>query len=298
MSVMRSLGIIGGILLLGIAMPELTGSARTGGEAGKSTVLAQGLDRLPPQPADTAQARAFLDGMRGASPVACGLASQLIEGHWGMRNVSPNLHAVRGGRDAVELSHWVMRGDFDPSIIGPLGAALGDRDPCVRQTAARLLGRVKHPDAGARLIQALGASEAATRTMGALGLGVAEDEASIDPLVSALGDPVAQVRAMAAWALGEIESDAAVPALSRALRDADADVRATAAWALGDIESDSAIDPFVGAMGDTERSVRVNVAFALGEIEDPRAKEHLVRLLQDRDAEVRRAAAWALGNIE
>lgn len=257
MSIVRGLGVIGGVaVLVGLALPRL------------APATAQTRDVFPTAPDDTARVRAFLASVRGAPALVCGLAGRVVEGQYGWRRVEPSVGGSAGGGEAADLARWAVRGRFDASVVEPLARALTDPDQCVRTMAARLLGRTESEDAAARLRTALNHTDPATRTVAALGLGVAESKEAVQPLVSALDDRDAGVRATAAWALGEIEDAAAVTPLMSIMRDADPSVRLNAAYALGEIEDPRARDPLALALAsDRDPGVRRAAAWALGNLD-------------------------------
>jgi HEAT repeat protein len=129
-----------------------------------------------------------------------------------------------------------MRDIESAGAVPVLGAGLSDRDVCVRRVAARLMGRVTHPDAQKSLLRQLSGGEDHSRQMAAIGLGYSGSRASVEALIESLGDRDAGVRSAAAWALGEIEDSRAIEPLTRALaEDPDPAVRSQAARALGEI---------------------------------------------------------------
>lgn len=183
-------------------------------------------------PNDSAMAVRFLTGMRGASPLQCEAALHGFRmGFWRSFHVAPD-----AGPDERALLAWAADRIRDPAAVAPLAAGLADADPCVRRTAARLLGRMALEDAVAALLRALRSQDARARELAAVGLGYAERRSTVEPLVGALHDDAAPVRAAAAWALGEIEDMRAELPLVEALeRDRDPAVRRAAAWALGQL---------------------------------------------------------------
>jgi HEAT repeat protein len=250
------------------------------------------------QPPDSALARAFLAGVRGAAPLMCELAGRGMDNRWG--DGMPDVAGELGSdTDTHEVMLWAMRDVNSAEPVPILRAGLSDADPCVRTMSARLLGRTRDPAALAALIPALRDQIAETRSAAALGLGYAESPRAIEPLSLALKDADAHVRASAAFALGKIENPTAVTSLGTALQDVSASVRATAAWALGQIEDHRSVPALGTLLVDSDTGVRRNAAWALGRIEDARAIGPLTSALEhDSDATVRRAAAWALGNIK
>jgi hypothetical protein len=225
-----------------------------------------------------AQVARLLAGVRGASPIACELALRAVDmqgGWFGRYGSAPG--AVDTA--AQGLVHDVSNGVLNADVVPPLRDALADADPCVRRTAAPLLGRVEGTAGVDALVAALRASAPGTREVAAIGLGFA-------------GRRRTEMAAAAAGA-------SAGPALIAALRDGEAGVRTAAAWALGRLDVHDAVPALMTAMRDPSAWVRESAAAALGEIEDPRAVEPLAAALSgDAEPRVRRAAAWALGQMK
>jgi HEAT repeat protein len=156
--------------------------------------------------------------------------------------------------------------------------ALRDRDPAVREEAAKSLGN-DHRRYGAK-----------TKT-------------SVPALIAALADEQAKVRAAAAGALAQMGPDAntATAALTGLLNDKEAGVRAAAAGALGQMGPDAKmlVPTFTALLDDKDAGVRVAAAGALGGM-GPDAKTAvpaLAKLLKDENYGVWCAAAGALGGI-
>ena len=186
-------------------------------------------------PADLPNVSALLDAMRGTGSVPCALAMNEIEGRngWGWSDEPmPGVDST-----TIALRKWLNEGIEDPAVVAPLRAALAPGDPCVRQTAARLLGRTKHPNAVTALAAALKDADPTTRELAAYGLGVSDAGAAFDPLVAALKDQEPRVRAAAATALGHHDDHRASAVLLPLLTgDRVPMVRQAAAYALGHIE--------------------------------------------------------------
>lgn len=185
---------------------------------------------------DVAQVNLVLDGMRGTSPVPCGLALTVLDGRngWGW-----NHDEVQSGTDSTigEIRKWAGEGIKDPAVVPILRAAMGPGDQCVRESAARLLGRTEHPSAVAALATALKDQDIETRRLAALALGMGEGKGAFDPLVAALRDQEATVRATAALSLGRLGDKRANSALVPLLTgDRVPSVRRAAAYALGDLD--------------------------------------------------------------
>lgn len=176
-----------------------------------------------------------------------------------------------------------------------LARLLRDRDPQVRSTAARGLGRLGQPGAAPFLLAALGEPRPlpAGLVAGALldlGPGTA------DALVDGLRHGTASARTVAAELLGLHGALAAGPDLRTVLAgDAEPAARAAAARALGRLGSPAAVPALIAALGtDAAGVVRSAAAAALGAVGDPRAVPALDAALTDADLPVARAAARAL----
>jgi len=195
---------------------------------------ARGADGSPT--ADLPNVTALLEAMRGTGSVPCALAMNEIEGRngWG-RGYDEPMPGVDSA--TVAIRKWLNEGIEDPAVVAPLRAALAPGDACVRQTAARLLGRTRHPQAVTALVAALRDADASTRELAALGLGMSDSRAAFDPLVAALRDQEPGVRAAAASALGHLDDHRASAVLLPLLtNDRVPMVRRAAAYALGHLE--------------------------------------------------------------
>lgn len=184
-------------------------------------------------PEDSANARALLDAMRGTAPIPCAFALSVVEGNGGWGNWDGGSGA---GEDpnAADLRDWLQHGLTDPAVVPMLRAALAPGDACVRQTAARLLGRSHNLTAVRALVEALRDADPSIRELAALGLGLSEDPAGFDPLVGALRDTASRVRATTAVALGRLGDHRATEKLVPVLaHDPVPEVRRAAAYALG-----------------------------------------------------------------
>jgi HEAT repeat protein len=215
----------------------------------------------------------------------------------------------------------------DPKAIRVLGSHLSDPNPCLRRTAAQLLGGSNNDEALRTLREAMKSSDGKLREAAVLGLGHAEDMGSFDALTKSLRDPDNDVARMSAWALGEIEDAKAIPPLVDALKTQNAGLRHAAIWALGQIEDPKAVDPLLPMLKSQDTETRrtggrgvgrhrrrsgnrwshgnswrrpmskcgLAVVQGLGDIEDKKATRPLLKLLNDSDPDVRQATAEALG---
>lgn len=209
-----------GVLVLGLAAAVLS--------SGRD-VAAQ--SRVANDPANT---QALLDAMRGTAPIPCGLALSVIEGNsWGGWNGGGMVLDTTVDR----MRDWLAHGMADPAVVPVLRAAMAPGDACVRQTAARLLGRTRHPRAVTALTEALRDTDAYTRELAAIGLALSEAAGAYTPLIGALRDAEPRVRAASAMALGKLGDHRATADLVPVLqRDRDPAVRRAAAMALGALD--------------------------------------------------------------
>ena len=217
----RARRLVLGLLTLGVAL--------------SLTLPDRGMAAQSRSPADLANVQALLEGMRGTAPIPCGLLFTMMEGNgWGNR--SPG-HAADSDPAVERIRDWLERPITDPAVVPLLRTALAPGDACVRQTAARLLGRTRHPRAITALADALRDADHTTRALGALGLGFSEGPGVFEPLVGALRDSEAPVRANAALALGHLGDHRAMSSLVPLLKnDRAPSVRQAAALALGELD--------------------------------------------------------------
>lgn len=184
---------------------------------------------------DAANVTLLLSSMRGTGALPCGLALTVVEGNsWGNWGGGQQMSADTA---TTRIRRWLAKGVEDPSVVPALRAGLTGDDACVRQVAARVLGRLHHPQAVAALTEALRATDPALRELGAIGLGFGDELQTFDPLVGALRDSEPRVRIAAALALGRLGDERAnrelVPLLQR---DRVPQVRQAAAHALGELD--------------------------------------------------------------
>jgi HEAT repeat protein len=180
-----------------------------------------------------------------------------------------------------------------PTSVPTLLAALGDRDPDVRNVAARALGRMKLQAAEEALVSLLGKhDQAVSSRIAAICIEMGPRTAPL--LIRALRDGAARARFWAAHILGEIRDPRATRSLCDALLDKDAEVRSAATRALGSL-ADRATAPIVlPLLRDPVWYVRARAAEALGRIGDEAAVEPLAEALRDRSWWVRKNALDAL----
>lgn len=182
-----------------------------------------------------------------------------------------------GRARAAEL----LGGLEDPTVTPDLVALLGDRDPEVRQVAARALGRSGDPAGAPALLQCLGRAAVPPRVVSQalLRLGPGAHTA----LVGALAEEVELVRAVAVEILGLSSAVPAARAVERSLTyDSSVEVRIRAARALGRVGLPSALDALIAATDDDRpAALRIVAARALGDLGHPGAVPRLRLLLGD-----------------
>jgi HEAT repeat protein len=262
---------------------------------GGSEALVGGQEReLGPDSARVAQ---FLDALATADPVICELVSDQIGNFWwgdsnlGIGRVADTRTAMRAAKDSVS------RRVSDPKAIRLLAARLDAEDPCVRTTAAKMLGNSRASDA--EIERLLDVPSARVREAALRGLGAHERPALRGKAERLLAAREPEVAAMAAYALGQIEMRESVEPLKRALRSEHVTLRLNAAYALGRIEDVRAAPELEElALRDGDRRVRLVAVRALGDIEARRSLETLLRVLEVRDVELQIAAVEAISQID
>lgn len=254
---------------------------------------------LPAQPragADSARVARFLTALAAADPVLCEMVSDQVGNFW-MSDHELGIGRTGGARPALRAAKdSISRRVSDPGAIRLLSARLDAEDPCVRHTAAKMLGNSSiSDDALTRLLEAPSplAREAALRAV------AMRDRPALRPRVERLLTArESAVAAMAAYALGEMEQRASVPVLRRALAHESVQVRVTAAWALGNIDDPAAVADLESLLArDGDRRVKLAAIGALGELQQRRSLDALVAVLEGRDLDLATAAASAIGEL-
>jgi HEAT repeat protein len=194
-------------------------------------------------------------------------------------------------------------------VTAALVGALRDKDPAVREAAAKGLGQIR-PDPTAvvpALLEAAGEENPWVRGAAVVALGLIHGDAGIDrrdvrrTIVAALKDTRFHVREMgiyAFWATAEKS-----PGLSVALlEDQDVGTRRAVVRALvrSSPLAGAVVPELTTALTDEDAAVRAGAARALGNVWPPPgpAAPALVRALNDPDGSVREAAAQVLLQIK
>lgn len=180
-----------------------------------------------------------------------------------------------------------------PTSVPTLLNGLGDRDPDVRNVAARSLGRMKLQAAEEALVELLGKhDQAVSARIAAICIEMGPRTAPL--LIRTLREGTPKARFWAARILGEIKDPRATRSLGDALVDKDSDARSAAIWALGMIADRSTASLAEPLLRDPIWYVRAHAAEALGRIGDPNAVSSIAEALKDRSWWVRKNALDAL----
>jgi HEAT repeat protein len=180
-----------------------------------------------------------------------------------------------------------------PASVPVVLEALEDRDPDVRNVAARALGRMKLQATDEALVALLGRhDQAVSARIAAMCIEIGTRTAPL--LIRTLGEGSPRARFWAARILGEIKERPAAAALGEALQDSEPDVRSAAARALGTIADPSSTPLLEAALRDPIWYVRAHAAESLGKIGGSALAPPLAESLSDRSWWVRKNAMDAL----
>ena len=224
------------------------------------------------------------------------------------------------------LSRVAAEGSLDQAV-GPLAAALVDKDPVVRYYAAEALTgigakavpalleglrarRESDRDRAARVLWRIGApavdpllivlqdkgSTPETRAASARTLGMIGDRRAIKGLAVVLKDERYFVRQQAAIALGQM-GDAAVSLLLEMANSSTPTTREAAIEALGATNSSRAVERVIEALSDSNTNVRSAAVRALGDSSSEGAVPHLLALLRDESGDLRAQAGVSLARL-
>src|SRR5258706_1244432 len=183
-----------------------------------------------------------------------------------------------------------------PSSVPTLLTALEDKDPDVRNVAARSLGRMKLQAAEEALVELLGKhDQAVSARIAAICIEMGPRTAPL--LIRSLREGTPKARFWAARILGEIKDARSTRSLGEALTDKEPDVRSASVWALGMISDRASASLVEPVLADPVWYVRAHAAEALGRIGDPNAVTKLGVALLDRSWWVRKNALDALVRI-
>jgi len=180
-------------------------------------------------PMDSSAVARVLALLKTSDSTVCDLAGQAISNSWGfpgeprllptpmpmpMPTPIPMPMAMRMGIRVPHVRVHVRHGPAwyggDAVVSGAFRAVLRDDNHCVRNIAARVLGRARSPASYDAFLALLEDASPGPRETGALGLGELDDRRALRPLQNALRDRDAAVRAMAARGLGEIADSSSI----------------------------------------------------------------------------------------
>jgi HEAT repeat protein len=278
---------------------------------------------------EDASQQAFLDRLRqqflrvrsgdiGAEQDAMRAIVHAMSGHWAelaseeiaqlelglrldvLRAIEEGGIAARYLRDARSPWKWTraralrILGELKiPTSVPALLHALEDRDPDVRNVAARSLGRMRLQPAEEALVGLLGKRDQSVSSRIAA-ICIEMGPRTVPLLIRTLRDGNPRARFWTARILGEIRDPRATRSLGDALLDREADVRSSATWALGSIADGATSSLVEPLLRDPVWYVRAHAASALGRIGDAAVVESLAAVLKDRSWWVRKNALDAL----
>jgi HEAT repeat protein/S1-C subfamily serine protease len=213
----------------------------------------------------------------------------------------------------VDLRKYAVRaiGKMGPDgqpAASKLGAALKDRDPRVRESAARalaMLGAASRDTSFPALAGALQDSEhevraAAIEALAVPGMATPPDVAFFSQALK-LSDPT--VRAQAARILGQLgpSGKSALPAIIELAKSPDMVARRGAVEALAQFGTDAkdAVPTLATALSDSDKDVRKHAVLALGKLgaDAKPAAYALTKTIGDVDLEVRRGAIASVAKV-
>lgn len=243
---------------------------------------------------------------RALEPTVADLLGKLKgESHAALRELVERVGRVARARAATDAWSAVRRaraaellGSLEDSrVTGDLVRLLQDRDPEVRQVAARALGRSGDAQGAAPLLRALvgGSVPARVVAQALLRLGPSARPA----LIAALEDDDELVRAVAVEILGLTSAVAASRAIEGALTgDPSVEVRIRAARSLGRVGLPNSLPALLASTAaDQPAPLRIVSARALGDLGHPEAVPRLKQLLHDPVHRVAANAARALAAL-
>lgn len=321
-------------------------AARTLGVFGTASATDALIDALHDQSADVRVEATFSLGMMKDSRALAPLTSLLTDldprVSLAAAESLARLKDPRGTRvliDSLSSTDWRVRsratqvlsrvareGSLEQAV-GPLAAALADKDPVVRYYAAEALTgigaravpalleglrahRESDRDRAARVLWRIGApavdpllivlqdkgSTPETRAASARTLGMIGDRRAIKGLAVVLKDERYFVRQQAAIALGQM-GDAAVSLLLEMANSPAPTTREAAIEALGITNTSRAVDRVIEALSDSNPNIRSAAVRALGESSSKGAVPQLLALLRDESSALRVQAAASLARL-
>ncbi|MDN5345409.1 MAG: hypothetical protein PWQ18_1523 [Clostridia bacterium] len=252
--------------------------------------LRRGLSRL-----DALALARLLDGLwpRLGPATRAQLATLVEEGGF----VDAWIRLLEGGKAGEKALAATILGEMGISrALGPLLAALGERDEGVQLAAGAALVRLRDPRCLEPLLVALAEPRRWPPARVAEVL-LALGEASIPPLLALLAEGPEDVAIRVVGILGLFSATCTLPALEKCLRAGTAAIREAAALALGEAGLVQAAGGLIAALADPEARVRAAAARALGRLKFREAEGPLQGCLSDSTWEVQIAARAALAEL-
>lgn len=183
---------------------------------------------------DSASVARLFSALRASDPLVCEMATSFVGRGFSWSDGAEGIAALRDeGAEGRVTRLGLQARTSGVTALRQLVPELRSANPCLRRTAAAMLGGSGNAELLAALRDALGDGDGRVREAAALGLGVAEDSSDAPRLRAALDDRDPEVVRLAAWALGNLEDHASGPRLIALLKSANPGVRRAAAWALG-----------------------------------------------------------------
>ena len=175
---------------------------------------------------------------------------------------------------------------------------LTQREPSVREEAAKALGTIGDGRAVAPLIRVLADEDWRVCEYAARALGGLQDRRAVQPLYLMLNHWKEEVVAAAISSLGDIRDAQAFDPLSRMMRHSSRDIRRAAAGAIGKLQDARAVDLLLPMMCDEEDElVRQSAAESLGHCGHERALAPLLEALESWEEYRTWAVLRALGEL-
>lgn len=253
----------------------------------------------PPADLSAAEKEALADLLGRYARTVRGASHERIVGYFAAEGmIERELSVLTGSEPAWRRASAAFRlGDIGNETVAPaLVAALRDRERDVRSTAARSLGRLRVPEAGAELVAAAAerrVPEALVR-WALLQIGTA----AVPELKALLSSDDQRARAAASQLIGRLGGPSDAADLQARLRDSSSLVRAAAARALGRLGGERHIPGLLAALEDRIPAVRASAATALGYLRDRRALSALAEHAESDLFDVAQEAARALVRID
>jgi HEAT repeat protein len=183
---------------------------------------------------DSAGVARLFAALRVSEPMVCDMATSFIGRGFSRSDGAEGIAALRDEGVEGRLTRLGLQSRASEApALRQLLPELRNANPCLRRTAAAMLGGSGNEALLALLRKALDDSDGRVREAAALGLGIAQDSSDAPRLRAALDDRDPEVVRLAAWALGSLEDHAAAPRLIALLRSSNPGIRRAAAWALG-----------------------------------------------------------------